>query len=64
MISQLSTLLHHGGAVAATGGLLYATATTTAALRALFARSTAERRDARKVLALLLPRIGGNKDAS
>jgi uncharacterized protein (DUF1501 family) len=62
MISHLSTLLHDGTTIAATGGLLYCTATATAALRALFARRADHRRDARKVLVLLLRR-GNGKDA-
>jgi len=55
-MSQLATLIHSGAFGIAVSGLLYAVSTTTAALVGLFAPSPGSRRDARKVLALLLRR--------
>ena len=56
MTPQLITLIHHSGLALATSGVLYTASTTAAALTALLAPSSARRRDARKVLALLLRR--------
>lgn len=56
MIGQLNAMFQNGAAAAANASLLYAAATATAALFALTARRPARRRDARKVLALLLHR--------
>jgi hypothetical protein len=53
---QLLTVIHHGALGLAASGLLYAGSATTAALVALLAPGSARRRDARKVLALLLRR--------
>ncbi|MFC4066746.1 hypothetical protein [Actinoplanes subglobosus] len=56
MISQLTAVMHDSTTLVAAASLLYATATTLAAVTALLARHPTRRRDARKVLALLLRR--------
>jgi hypothetical protein len=56
MIGQLTTVLHDSTTLMAAASLLYATATTVATLTALISRHPTRRRDARKVLALLLRR--------
>lgn len=55
-MAQLPTLIYHGAFGLAGGGVLYAVSVTTAALVALLAPTPTRRRDARKVLALLLRR--------
>ena len=55
-MSQLPALIHDGALGLAISGLLYAGSTMAAALVALLAPSPTRRRDARKVLALLLRR--------
>jgi len=55
-MSLLPALIHDGALGFAVSGLLYAGSTLTAALVALLAPSPARRRDARRVLALLLRR--------
>jgi hypothetical protein len=56
MKDQMIALIHQGVYTLAVGGLLYAAGTFTAVLVALLAASPRRRRDARKVLALLLRR--------
>lgn len=56
MTDQLVTLIHHEALVLAASGLLYTATTTVAALIAVLAPKPAHRRDARRVLALLLRR--------
>lgn len=56
MTGQLITLFQNGATAAAGASLLYAAALFAAALFALVAPQPARRRDARKVLALLLHR--------
>lgn len=66
MTTQLIPLIHGGALVVAASGLLYTVGTTAATVTALLARSPTRRRDARKVLALLLHRttVGDNQPPS
>ncbi|GAA3449724.1 hypothetical protein [Dactylosporangium matsuzakiense] len=56
MIHQIFILIDHSGLILAVGGALYTASTTAAAITALLAPTPGRRRDARKVLALLLRR--------
>ena len=55
-MSQVANMIQAGALGLAASGLLYTASTAAAALTALYARGAARRRDARKVLALLLRR--------